>query len=63
MKHYNDNNEPLHCMFCESSDISNVTVSIDAGHISEYKVICNNCNKEIGYWAYGSFDLNYAKSI
>jgi hypothetical protein len=54
------NFEPLRCQHCEGSNLE------DTGHIieelgthvvTEYYKRCKDCDKEIGYWSYGYWQI------
>jgi hypothetical protein len=46
------------CEHCKKSDWRYVVVDRIESTISEYKIICNNCNKTINQWEYGFYE-NY----
>jgi len=48
---------PLKCFNCESKELKdNITDSTEQG-IMEYEKVCINCNKIVGCWAYGHWQL------
>lgn len=56
----NESGEPLKCHHCESKNLD------DAGHaveelgthcVTEYKKVCLDCQKEVGYWSYGRWEI------
>lgn len=52
-----DEGYPIKCQYCGcKSKIDTETVDTINGFTCEEKAICKNCGKEIGYWAYGSWN-------
>jgi hypothetical protein len=50
--------QPLKCHHCNSvKPYKQLTISIDGGYVSEYAAICTDCGKEMGYWAYGNWQV------
>lgn len=48
---------PLKCFNCDCEKLKdNITDSTEQG-IMEYAKVCTNCNKVVGCWAYGHWQL------
>ena len=47
------------CPFCGSSQFLQHTTDLTANVICQYAVICQDCNQEVNYWAYGSYNPGY----
>jgi len=55
---YIDSNlQPLKCTNCDEINIKEKTESTIAGQIAEKSCYCGDCKKELGYWAYGAWQL------
>lgn len=48
---------PKKCFKCDSDKFKEIIVSKTESYIEEYKVICKNCQTEVGYWAYGHWRI------
>lgn len=44
---------PKKCYNCDSNNFKENIISKTETYIEEYKVICKNCQTEVGHWAYG----------
>lgn len=51
--------EPLKCSECGSNFLLDRIVSTDGGIPSEVHTICGECETDVGYFAYGSYDPAY----
>ncbi|MBY6948405.1 hypothetical protein [Clostridium botulinum] len=47
---------PLKCS-CGCTDLEQTGEYYDEHSLVEYAVNCKSCGKQVGYWAYGSWDL------
>lgn len=63
MKYYSDDGEPLKCFHCRSTQMENVNKAYVESIVCQYKIICSDCKKDIGYWSTGNFDPSYAKHV
>jgi uncharacterized CHY-type Zn-finger protein len=59
---YNSDGSPKRCYHCKYQLWDEQIVAIDAGCISEYKIVCIACDAMIGYWAYGHYDPCFANT-
>lgn len=49
--------EPIKCPKCEGIDFIETNKSFDGGHLSEFTVVCSQCDSNLGHWAYGGWQL------
>ncbi|WP_100406238.1 hypothetical protein [Bacillus solitudinis] len=52
--------EPLKCQHCDSKNLEDTGFIVEelGTHVTtEYKKVCKDCNKEVGYWAYGNWQI------
>lgn len=49
--------QPLKCSFCDSSKLENRNEYYEESYIIEYQVFCGTCDKQVGLWAYGNWQL------
>ncbi|OHD22848.1 MAG: hypothetical protein A2Y34_04480 [Spirochaetes bacterium GWC1_27_15] len=47
---------------CGCCDVDEVTMDKIDYLVCEYKEICINCGREVGYWAYGSYTYPRSKT-
>jgi hypothetical protein len=59
--YYGEDDGPIKCYHCDSTDIDHITRDITANVISEYSCVCQNCQQVIGYWAFGYYDPSFKK--
>lgn len=48
--------EPIKCEYCDSKNLEDTGFIVEelGTHVTtEYKKVCKDCGKEVGYWAYG----------
>jgi len=60
-KYYRKDHSPKYCCYCGSKDISYITKETIANVEAEFSCVCVECDKEIGYWAYGYYNPIYSK--
>lgn len=46
------------CQKCGSDDVRKTNIYTEGHYLVEYSVVCNDCNHQIGTWAYGYWDEN-----
>lgn len=52
------NGIPLECFKCGCKEFKEADHDYLDGHIlCEYSIRCKNCNQQVGYWAYGNWQL------
>ncbi len=47
--------KPLKCLFCDSSNLKDTNYIKSNYGIEEYDVVCKDCGKVVGHWAYGNW--------
>lgn len=55
-----EDGEPLKCYNCESErleDTDEIVEELGSHCITEFKRVCKNCQKTVGHWAYGYWQL------
>lgn len=52
-----EDGRPVKCFNCESMDLVQGNVWHEGSYIVEYTLICNTCKKQVGHWAYGSWQV------
>jgi len=53
----NNNGSPLKCHKCECNKLEQKINDRMESIVCEYKMICTNCNSDVGYWSYGNWQL------
>lgn len=48
---------PLKCQHCDSKKLKDTKIIIDESRVLEYQVVCEECRREVGYWAYGYWQI------
>ena len=54
-QYYNEDDSPKKCHYCDCKDFYGDTKSIVQNTVAEYSIHCKKCDKQISYWAYGSY--------
>lgn len=49
---------PRRCTRCLSTRMKDREIAVDGGYVSESETRCLNCNKLLGYWAYGYWEIH-----
>ena len=49
--------EPLKCHWCDSENLEDRNHMGEDGRIEEYEKHCNDCDKLVGIWSYGYWQL------
>ena len=49
--------EPIKCDVCGCTEFIDNVKEVDAGITSEFQRHCKNCNRILGYWAYGYWQV------
>lgn len=55
LKYYENDGFPLRCKKCNTTNINTKIIDSIDRRPTEILYFCNNCEKELAYWAYGSF--------
>ncbi len=49
--------EPLKCQHCGHTKFKTIVVDRIGYTVSESKEMCRRCDKMVGYWSYGNWEL------
>jgi hypothetical protein len=49
--------QPIKCVDCESKDLEDFDYDYISHMVCEYSRRCKDCNKVLGHWAYGNWQL------
>lgn len=60
-EYYKEDGQPIKCFSCGSTNIEEKIVSSINYTACEVRYDCGDCGEDVGYWAYGYFDPQYAK--
>lgn len=50
--------EPIKCEYCDSKNLEDTNFLVEelGTHcVTEFKRVCKDCEKEVGYWSYGQW--------
>lgn len=56
---YDGNGACIKCPNCKSRNINQKVLDTIEGNVCEYQEYCGDCQKVVGYWAYGSNDPSF----
>lgn len=48
---------PIKCPYCKSTSLEDCNVDRMEYIVLEYDTRCKNCDKVLGHWSYGNWDL------
>lgn len=52
-----ENGNPLKCLYCNSTALTDVNIMRCDYGVEEYEVQCNSCKKITGRWGYGNWTI------